>query len=136
MKLCGRSGGKEIHTHTENRIAVVQSSQLKCALKLTGACRSAYLKIFSSQASQFCLVNYIPFENHSKKISFDKIIIIIFINCNWVITRWQCLLYMSTNMKMVRTNMKMVSTKFKTGGLHEKHTVATWNLGNHLSICL
>jgi len=62
--------------------------------------------------------------------------IIIFINCNWVITRWQCLLYMSANMKMVRTNMKMVNTKFKTGGLHEKHVVATWNLGNHLSICL
>jgi len=64
------------------------------------------------------------------------IIIIIFINCNWVITWWQCLLYMSTNMKMVRTNMKMVNTKFKTEGLHEKHVVATWNLGNHLSICL
>ena len=43
---------------------------------------------------------------------------------------------MSANMKMVRTNMKMVNTKFKTGGLHEKHVVATWNLGNHLSICL
>ena len=25
--------------------------------------------------------------------------------------------------------MKMVNTKFKTGGLHEKHVVATWNLG-------
>jgi len=44
------------------------------------------------------------------------IMIIIFINCNWVITRWQCLLYMSANMKMVRANMKMVNTKFKTGG--------------------
>ena len=43
------------------------------------------------------------------------IIIIIFITCNWVVTRWQCLLYMSANMKMVRTNMKMVNTKFKTG---------------------
>ena len=28
--------------------------------------------------------------------------------------------------------MKMVTTKFKLGGLHEKHVVATWNLGNHL----
>jgi len=64
------------------------------------------------------------------------IIIIIFINCNCVITRWQCLLYMSANMKMVRTNMKIVNTKFKTGRLHETHVVATWNLGNHLSICL
>jgi hypothetical protein len=27
-------------------------------------------------------------------------------------------------------------TKFKTGGLHEKHVVATWKLGSHLSIYL
>ena len=33
-------------------------------------------------------------------------------------------------------NMKLVTTKFKSGGLHEKHVVATWNVGNHLSICL
>jgi hypothetical protein len=26
------------------------------------------------------------------------------------------------------------SKKFKSGGLHEKHAVATWSLGNHLSI--
>ena len=32
-------------------------------------------------------------------------------------------------------SMKLVTTKFKSGGLHEKHVVATWNLGNHLSIC-
>jgi len=32
-------------------------------------------------------------------------------------------------------NMKLVTNKFKLGGLHEKHVVATWNLGNHLSIC-
>ena len=30
-------------------------------------------------------------------------------------------------------NMKLVTNKFKSGGLHEKHVVATWN---HLSICL
>ena len=33
-------------------------------------------------------------------------------------------------------NMKLVTTEFKSGGLHEKHVVATWNLGNRLSICL
>ena len=33
-------------------------------------------------------------------------------------------------------NMKLVANKFKSGGLREKHVVATWNLGNHLSICL
>ena len=35
-----------------------------------------------------------------------------------------------------KQNMKLVTTKFKSGELHEKHVVATWNLGNHLSICL
>jgi len=29
--------------------------------------------------------------------------------------------------------MKLVSTEFKLGRLHEKHVVATWNVGNHLS---
>jgi len=29
--------------------------------------------------------------------------------------------------------MKLVTTKFNSGGLHEKHVVATRNLGNHLS---
>ena len=32
-------------------------------------------------------------------------------------------------------NMKLVTTKFKSRGLREKHVVATWNLGDHLSIC-
>jgi hypothetical protein len=53
--------------------------------------------------------------------------IIIFINCNWVVTRWQWLVYMYTKYE--------IGTKFKSGGLHEKHVVATWKLGNHLSIC-
>ena len=30
-----------------------------------------------------------------------------------------------------KQNMKLVTTRFKSGGLHEKHVVATWNLGNH-----
>jgi len=33
-------------------------------------------------------------------------------------------------------NMKLVTKKVKSGGLYEKHIVATWNVGNHLSICL
>jgi len=45
--------------------------------------------------------------------------IIIFINCNWVVTRWQSLFYMYTNIK------KKVTRKFKSGGLHERHVVAT-----------
>jgi len=56
------------------------------------------------------------------------IIIIFIINCNWVVTRWQWLFYMYTYIK------KKVTRKFKSGGLHEKHVVATWKLGNHLSI--
>ena len=35
-----------------------------------------------------------------------------------------------------KQNMKLVTTRFKTGGLHEKHVVATWNVGNHLSVWL
>jgi len=35
-----------------------------------------------------------------------------------------------------KQNMKLVTTRFKSGGLHEKHVVATWNVGNHLSVCL
>ena len=57
------------------------------------------------------------------------IIIIVIINCNWVVTRWQWLFYMYKN-------MKLVTNKFKSGGLHEKHVVATWYVGNRLSICL
>jgi hypothetical protein len=32
-------------------------------------------------------------------------------------------------------NMKLVKNKFMSGGLYEKHVVATWNLAKHLSIC-
>jgi len=31
---------------------------------------------------------------------------------------------------------KKVTRKVKSGGLHEKHVVATWKLGNHLIIRL
>ena len=31
---------------------------------------------------------------------------------------------------------KKVTREFKSGGLHERHVVATWKLGNHLSIRL
>ena len=53
----------------------------------------------------------------------EHIIIIIIINCNWVITRWQWLYYMYTNMER-----KKVARKFKSGVLHERHVVATWKL--------
>jgi hypothetical protein len=31
---------------------------------------------------------------------------------------------------------KKVTRELKSGGLHERHVVATWKLGNHLSIRL
>jgi len=37
---------------------------------------------------------------------------------------------MYTNMK----KKKKVTRKFKSGGLHERHVVATWIPGNHLSV--
>ena len=66
----------------------------------------------------------------SGKITIKNIIIIIiiitFINCNLVVGSgyFTCI-----------QNMKLVTTEFKSGGLHEKHVVATWGLRNHLSIC-
>jgi len=50
-------------------------------------------------------------------------LIIIFINCNWVITRWQWLFYMYTN-------IKKITRKFKSGGLHERHVVARYVVAN------
>jgi len=35
-----------------------------------------------------------------------------------------------------KQNMNLVTNKFKSGGLREKHVVATWNPGNLLRICL
>jgi len=60
------------------------------------------------------------------------IIIIIFINDSWVITRWQWLFHMYTNME----TKKIVTREFKSGGLHAGHVVGTWKLGNDLSIRL
>jgi hypothetical protein len=59
----------------------------------------------------------------------DNNIIIIFIKCSWVDTRWQRLFYM-------HTKYDIDYYLFKSGGLHEKHVVATWKVGNPLSICL
>jgi len=33
-------------------------------------------------------------------------------------------------------NMKLVTATFNSVGLHEKHVVATGNVGNRLSVCL
>ena len=44
-----------------------------------------------------------------------------------------CLLHGGSDYLTCKQNMELVTTKFKSGGLHEKHVVATWNLGNHLT---
>jgi len=66
-------------------------------------------------------------EEGDKEFS-SSIFLIIFIYCNWVVTRWH-------GYFTCKQNMKLVTTKFKSGGLHEKQVVATGNFGNHLSIC-
>jgi hypothetical protein len=45
----------------------------------------------------------------------SELFIIIFINCSWVVTRWQWSIY------IVWYN-RNGTTEFKSGGLHEKHT--------------
>jgi hypothetical protein len=54
------------------------------------------------------------------------IIIIIIIDCNWVFTRWQWLIYKNTIYK--------IAAKFTSEGPHEKLVVATWNVGSYLNI--
>jgi hypothetical protein len=72
--------------------------------------------------------------SHSKKNSatYDK-------KCNNV------LIYLFTTIGLLprgsgyftcKQNMKLVTAKFKSGGLHEKRVVATWNVGNRLCVCL
>jgi hypothetical protein len=61
------------------------------------------------------------------KMAENVVIITIFIICSWGFTRWQWIMYMCT--------IYNIATKFTSGGLHEKHVLATWNFGNNLSIC-
>jgi hypothetical protein len=63
----------------------------------------------------------------SKAVLIIIIIIIIFINCSWVVTRWQWSFYQYDK-------RQLVTTGFKLGGLREKHVVATCKGGNPLSI--
>jgi hypothetical protein len=37
---------------------------------------------------------------------------------------------------MAFTGKRFNSDKFKSGGLHEKYALTTWELWNHFSICL
>ena len=77
----------------------------------------------------FCSFNwsrYIKVKLYLIIIIIIIISIIIIIYCNWVVTRCQWLFNMYKN-------MKLVTNKYKSGGLHERHVVATWNVGNHLS---
>jgi hypothetical protein len=55
------------------------------------------------------------------------IVIIIIINCS-------CGFHVVAAVNLQYTILK-IATKFTSGGLHEKHAVATCSVGNHLSIC-
>jgi len=44
------------------------------------------------------------------------------------------LLYGGSGYFTCKQNMKLVTSKFKLGGLHEKHVVATWNLNYDIII--
>ena len=72
-------------------------------------------------------------ENGSKKEIIIIIIIIIIILLLFTAIR---LLPGGSGYFTCIQHMKLVTNKFKLGGLHEKHVVATWNLGNRLSVCL
>ena len=37
--------------------------------------------------------------------------------------------------RYISTDYEDFTLKFTSGGLHEKHVVATWNVGNHPGIC-
>jgi hypothetical protein len=39
-------------------------------------------------------------------------------------------------LRVQKYGKQKVTRKFKSGGLHERHVVATWKLGNNLSIRL
>jgi len=54
-------------------------------------------------------------------LQYVILVIKIFIYCN-------CLSPGGSGYFACKQNMKLVTTKFKSGGLHEKHVVATWNL--------
>jgi hypothetical protein len=58
----------------------------------------------------------------------NGVVITIYVfNGQWAVAQWQWLL-------CIYINVKCRSKKFKSGGLHEKHAVAIWSVGNHLGI--
>ena len=106
------------------------SNACKCPTTTAGSQQSSSLSYKRNTAPNH-IANRMQsaFFTHTHTHTHKIIIIIIFINRNWVVTSgsgyFTCI-----------QNMKLVTNKFKSGGLHEKHVVATWNVGNHLSICL
>ena len=54
------------------------------------------------------------------------IVVVVIINCHQVITQWQWLFYMYTNVG------KKVTREFKSGGLHEMHAVAVYRFECHI----
>ena len=62
------------------------------------------------------------------KFLLKNIIIIIFINCNSVVPRVVVILHVYRIRNWLLINLSRE--------VYEKHVVATWNLGNHLNVCL
>jgi hypothetical protein len=114
--------------HTPSKISSALSYAEKKLKKYQFEGVPDYLPV---RSTDICLSGWLALILKIQEQEYNNkgIIIIIFINCNWFITRWQRL-FACTQI------WKKVTRKFKSGGLHERHVVATWKLGNHLSIRL
>ena len=100
-----------------------QRKERKCSLESTRLCSVSYW----SNRSICCTIMVIPI--------FVKKYIIVFIIIIYLFTAIG-LLPGGSGYFTFKQNMKLATTRFKSGGLHEKHVVATWNVGNRLRICL
>ena len=103
-----------------NNVVLARNRQLPDDDRMIEICRSIF-KSFNINNLSVCI-----------GWCTDQIIIIIIII---IITAIGLLPGGSGYFKCIQ-DMKLVTTEFKSGGLHEKHVVATWNLGSHLSVCL
>ena len=86
------------------------------------------------ETSQRSVLPQLIFNTGQENFDISFIIIIIIIIITYLLTAVGLLPGGSGWFTCIR-NMKLVTTNLKSGGLHEKHVVATLNLGSHLSIC-
>ena len=122
----------KVYTYTEQQTYSKNANLLACVFQLT--IEVTFLVIFFDQETTVHVATTVTGERrtlaffHTRYVCREYLLKKKIIYCNWVLSRWQwCVTCIQ--------NMKLVTTKFKSGGLYEKHVVATWNLGNHLRIC-